>query len=852
MIDEQQAPDAIRQRMMRPCIHCGEPSDSYAEQPADEVFCCNGCKGAYELIHGWGLESFYGLRDQLGSGTATRVKDQSSRYDVFDNDEFLGPSKPEPQDDGLMCTELAVHGLHCAACAWLIENAALRTPGWNVARVKMSDHTLRIVFDPTATTLSKIAQLLDRLGYELAPMSTERDDHFQNENRRHLIQIALAGFCAANAMWIAVALYAGEAYGVAADHRFFMRMIGTGLGVAAVLFPGRTFFTGAFASLKTRVPHMDLPVALGLAVGTVVGTVNAITGVGHLYFDSLAVLVFLLLIGRWIQFHQQHRAAKAVDLLLRITPRHATRVNPDETTDTVLVDALQTGDVVRVGAGENIPVDGEIVHGQTSVDRSLLTGESLPVDAGEGEEVSAGTLNLQQPIDVRVIATGRDSRIGKVMQSVEDATSEKIPIVQFADSVGGVFVVVVSLLAVGSFLWWLPQGWSLAASHATALLIVACPCALALATPLAIAVSLGRAAKHKVLIRDGNTFGQLARGGTIWFDKTGTLTSGRPDARLVWGSQTAVVLAAAVEQQCNHPVAQALVRMAGIWGKNLPSDATLQRVDRQGVTGSVQGCEIMAGSADFFRGQGFGLGRVVLDGIDECTRTSASPILISLGGVIEAVIGISDPLKPEARQTIATLQEKGWRVGILSGDHPKIVQHVADQIGIDSGEAFGGLSPEDKLAAVRGDSRFSNPQASTPENQPCPNETAPRSERPHTTVMIGDGANDAAALAAADVGIAVRGGAEVSLQAAPVFIASGDLASITDLISASKRTDWLIKTALAVSLAYNLIAVGLAMFGKISPLIAAVLMPISSVSVLALTLAWPTYPERSLPPETKS
>jgi len=816
--------------MTRPCIHCGEPSESYAEQPADEIFCCNGCRGAYELIHGWGLESFYGLRDQLGSGSATRVKDLSSRYDVFDNDEFLGPSKPHAQQDGLMCTELAVHGLHCAACAWLIENAALRTPGWSVARVKMSDHTMRVVFDPTSTTLSAIARLLDRLGYELAPISPQRDSHFQNENRRLLIQIALAGFCAANAMWIAVALYAGEAYGVAADHRFFMRMIGTALGVGAVIFPGRTFFIGAIASLKTRVPHMDLPVALGLSVGTIVGTVNAITGYGHLYFDSLAVLVFLLLIGRWIQFHQQHRAAKAVDLLLRITPRHATRVNEDESTDTVLVDTLQVGNHVRIGAGENIPVDGEILFGQTTVDRSLLTGESLPVGVGAGDEVSAGTLNLQRPIDVRVTATGRDSRIGKVMQTVEEAASEKIPIVQFADSVGGVFVVVVSVLAAISFVWWLPAGWSMAASHATALLIVACPCALALATPLAISVSLGRAARHRVLIRDGNTLSMLAKGGTIWFDKTGTLTSGRPNARLVWGDAEAIPPAASIENQCNHPVAEALVRMARISGWELDDDAVLDRVERQGVIGRAAGHEVLVGSPGFMRERGFGLKEVVLDAIETCTRSAASPILIAVEGVVLAVIGISDPLKPNASETIRRLQKRGYRVGILSGDHPKIVSHVAGQVGIDPADVFGGLSPEDKLAAVRGDAKYAG-QSSI-------------SKKPGTTVMIGDGANDAAALAAADVGIAVRGGAEVSLQAAPVFIASGELESVDDLVRGSKRTDWLIRTTMAVSLTYNVVAVALAMFGKISPLIAAILMPISSVSVLALTLAWPTYPPK--------
>lgn len=818
------------QRIVRPCIHCNEPTDSTADQVAEEIFCCHGCRGAYELIHGWGLEGFYGIRDQLASGPATRVRDGGGRYEVFDNEEFLGPSAPVKLSDGMMCSELAVHGLHCAACAWLIENAAMRTQGWDVARVKMSDHTVRVVFDPQKTKLSRIAGLLDRLGYELAPISKQRDEHFQDESRRHLIQIAIAGFFAANAMWIAVALYAGEAYGVAADHRFFLRMIGTGLGVAAVMFPGRTFFVGALASLRNRIPHMDLPVALGLSVGTLVGTINAITGYGHLYFDSLAVLVFLLLIGRWIQFHQQHRAAKAVDLLLRITPRHANRVNEDDGADSVLVDALQAGDVIRVGANENIPADGEIVRGESKIDRSLLTGESLPVGVKPGDLVSAGTLNLQRVIDIRVEATGRESRIGKVMQSVEEATSEKTPIVQFADSVGGVFVVVVSLLAIGSFLWWLPVGWSIAASHATSLLIVACPCALALATPLAIAVSLGRAAKHRVLIRDGSTLQQLARGGQIWFDKTGTLTTGRPDAELVWGDGSVIAVAAAVEQDCQHPVAEAIKRYAKRHDL-ARHEGRLIEVQRTGVIGRVGRVKVLVGNLSFIRDQGIDIGAEIRAVVEQCARDAASPILVVVGGVVEAVLAISDPLRPGVASTIANLKRRGWKVGILSGDHPAIVDHVASQIGIDPGSARGGMSPEEKLAAVRRHGA---------------------ARRGAITVMVGDGANDAAALAAADVGVAVRGGAEVSLQAAPVFIASGEIEQVDQMIHSATRTDWLIRTAFLVSLTYNLVAVGLAMMGKISPLIAAVLMPISSVSVLALTLAWPTYPDSEVTEESNS
>lgn len=815
------------QRMVRPCIHCGEPTPSDPEQPADAIFCCNGCRGAYELIHGWGLESYYGLRDQLGSGTARRVKDESSRFERFDSDEFLGPSTPRLTADGLLCSELAVHGLHCAACAWLIENAAQRTPGWDAARIKLSDHTLRVMFDPAVTTLSQIARLLERLGYELAPISADRDSHFQSENRRHLIRIAIAGFCATNAMWIAVALYAGELQGVEGEYRSFLGIVGTGLGVAAVVFPGRTFFVGALASIRTRVPHMDLPVALGLSVGTIAGVINAITGRGHLYFDSLAVLVFLLLLGRWIQFHQQHRAAKAVDLLLRITPRHAVRVNPDHTTDTVLVDILQSGDCVRVDAGESIPVDGEVVRGESLIDRSLLTGESIPVSIGKGDDVAAGTLNLQRSIDVRVHATGRDSRIGRVMQSVEEAMANKIPVVQFADSIGGVFVVVVTLLAAGTFFWWLEEGWPQAASTSTALLIVACPCALALATPLAIAISLARAAKHKVLIRDGSTLQLLARGGQMWFDKTGTLTTGRPDAQLVWGSTEVLAGAGAVEQHCRHPVADALVAIARSTSFDVLPDAELQCVYRQGAVGRCDGRVFTIGTPLFLQEQGFRLDQNIRDAVNECTENLTSPTLIARDGVIEAVVAISDPIKPQAAEMIASLQSRGWQVGILSGDHPAIVQQIAKRVGVKREDAFGGLSPEEKLAAVRGDARFSHRRGGP------------------TIVMVGDGANDAAALAAADVGIAVRGGVEVSLQAAPVFIADDHLSSVDDLVDAARRTQWLIRTALAVSLLYNVIAVALAMCGKISPLMAAILMPLSSVSVLAVTLLWPTYPSKS-------
>jgi P-type Cu2+ transporter len=817
-------------RIELPCVHCGLPTVCTADANREKVFCCNGCQGAYELIHGWGLDDYYALRDQASAMGGSPASGEKSRYDAFDSEAFLGASAPKSQPDGTAVAELAVAGLHCAACAWLIENAAARTPGWTVARVKMSDHTVKLRFDPATIPLSQIARLMDRLGYGLTPLSERRGDHFRIENRRLLMQIAIAGFCAANAMWIAVALYAGDASGVDAGHRFFLRIMGTMLGVAAVSIPGRVFFQGAMASIRTSTPHMDVPVALGLSVGTIAGLVSAISGRGEVYFDSLAVLVFLLLIGRWIQFHQQHRAAKAVDLLLRITPMHAQRLTSAGEPEWVLVDALKPGDRIRVGAGESVSADGIILVGDSMLDRSLLTGESRPVPAQVGDEVSAGVLNLVRPIDVEVIATGRDSRIGKVMQSVETAASEKVPVVQLADRIGGVFVVVVTILALIALAVWAPQGWGLAASHATSLLIVACPCALALATPLAIAVSLGRAAKQRLLIRDGSSLQQLATPGTIWFDKTGTLTEGRPHAELVHGTFEIVRLAASIEQGCHHPTAEAIARFVGGDDRSLPAAENVE-VHRRGVTGQVDGSVIAVGSVAFIQSLCEPLPYSVLQAVDECLGGGVSPVVIAVDGSAVAVLGVSDPIKTGAADVVADLRSMGYRVGILSGDHVEIVQRVAHRIGIEPQMAIGGMSPEDKLAKVS-----KKKQAIAPEDSADDDSFSGES-----VVMVGDGANDAAALAAADVGIAVRGGAEVSLQAAPIFVASGGLDGITELVRGARRTSWLIRTAFAVSLGYNLVAVALAMAGQISPLVAAILMPVSSVSVLSLVLAWPTF-----------
>jgi len=786
------------------------------------TFCCQGCRGAYLLIHEWGLEDYYALRDRLLASPTEPVESSKlgrrPRWDELDDSSLLGASALQAVGDGLVCSRLAIAGIHCGACVWLIERMAPLVPGWQDARVGMHDHSIEVTFDPARTKLSNIAEKLAGIGYQVSPWVEGVDSVcFRKENRSRLVQIAIAGFCAMNAMWIAIAIYAGEFSGMAASQMMLMRCAGVLLSIVTTVGPGRSFFRGAWASVRTRTPHMDLPIALGVGVGTISGGVSLVIGHADVYFDSVAMLVFLLLGGRWIQFRQQHRASDMVSLLTRLTPSFAVRLNDDGTNTKVPSDSLVVGERISVAAGGSVPVDGSLVAGSALLDRSLMTGESLPVGVEIGGSVEGGSLNLQSPIEMEVVATRAESRITKLMQLVQQASLKRTPIVQLADKIAGRFVVTLLGLALLTMVVWWQIDPMKAMSNSVALLIVACPCALALATPLAIAVAIGRAARRKLLIRSGETFERLATPGVVWFDKTGTLTSGRPVAGVDGLDDESLILCARLESQCRHPVASAIVDAA--IRRGLSDDTSLHVADvcqirGSGVRGLVDGHEIAIGNLAFVRSL---VRDVDADQVEEVARVAkqgATPVVIAIDGFVKAVLAVGDDLRPSSFPAIIGLRNRGWIVGILSGDHPATVAAIAKRLGIKPEMSLGGLSPEDKLQRI--ESSKADYKA---------------------VVMVGDGVNDSAALAAADVGIAVQGGAEASLQAAPVFLSDSDLTKIVQLVDASRATVRLIRRNFRVSLCYNILAMSLAIFGVINPLIAAILMPISSLTILSLTLA---------------
>ena len=804
------------------CTHCGLPvPDGLVDPDSDTQFCCNGCRSVYEIIHGCGLSRFYKLRDEasaVSEATAARTTDR--RYGEFDASVFRDLYY-QPQSDGSCRTELYLEGVHCAACVWLVEKLPQVLPGVLEARLDIRRSLVRVCWDEQRIKLSQVARMLDSLGYPPHPARDVRARELrQQEDRRFLIRIGVAAACAGNVMTLAFALYGGVFTGIEVEYSRLFRWASMLFGLISLLWPGSLFFRGAWAALRTRTAHLDLPIALGLLAGGVAGTINAVLNRGEIYFDSLTMLVFLLLAGRWIQRRQQRWAGDAVELLFSLTPTSARRLEGGQIHE-VPLEAIGPGDVVEVRAGDSIPTDGVVRAGHSAIDSSLLTGESKAVAVAVGDDVHAGTVNVGSKILVDVGAVGNQTRVGKLMQLVEECSRRKAPIVQFADRVAGWFVVAVLTLAALTFGLWLWIEPTRAVDNAVALLIVTCPCALGLATPLAVTVALGRAAQRGILIKGGAVFEQLTQCGAIVLDKTGTITAGRTSVVSWAGDPEAKLLVAALEQHAAHPIAKALVAEATTnfadGPREVPEAQCVLQTTGGGLVGTVDARRVVVGSPRFIREQSIVVGAAMAEAEQAVIASGATPVLVGIDGHCVAVVGLGDPIREDVPGALAQLERLGWKVQILSGDHPDVVAAVGDQLAVPPDRSIGGASPEDKVRFVK------------------------RLATDGSVVMVGDGVNDAAALSAATVGIAVHGGAEASLSAADVYLSRAGLTPIVDLIRAARNTLRTIHRSLAASLCYNAIAATLAIAGLISPLTAAILMPISSFTVLTLAYASRTF-----------
>jgi Cu2+-exporting ATPase len=784
--------------LVEACTHCG-----LAVPAGRTEFCCAGCEVVHTAIAQHGLERFYELRE---TGVPARTTARS--YAELDDPAF---HRLHVQGQGELATAaLYLEDLRCTACVWLVEASPRCVPGLSQVRLDLGRSRVDVSWDPATCKLSDIAQHLDRIGHAVHPYrGLDRDRQHRKEDRRLLVKIGVAGAALGNLMLLAVALYAGLFEDMARADATAFRWASMLVALPALGFAATPFFRTAIGALRARRLHLDLPLSIGIAAGLIWGSANTLRGVGEIYFDSLSMLVFLLLVARFVVLRHQRRASTAAELLLALTPSRARRIDP--TTGAILevpVEALLPDDVVTVLVGETIPVDGVITRGTSAIDVGLLTGESKPVDVGFGARVHAGTVNVVAPLEILVTATGESTRVGALVASIEALGARRAPIERLVDRIAGRFVAIVTVVAALTFAGWTAfVSAGIGAEHAMALLVVTCPCALALATPLAVTVALGRAARRGVLIKGADALERMATPGVMFVDKTGTLTEGKL-AVVSWrGDVDAASLAAAVEAGSNHPIARALVAHAA---PETPARDVSEQLGR-GMVGRVGARRVVVGAPSWVARQcapGAHLDAWVAD----LAERGQTPIAIAVDGRVVAVAGIADPIRPDAAAALRELEGLGWDVRILSGDDERVVRAVGAELGLPADRCRGGVTPEDKTAAV----------------------LSAKCDGP--VVMVGDGVNDAAAMAAATAGVAVSGSAEVAIEAADIYLREPAISAIADVARGARDTLATIRRNLKCSLAYNLIAGALAVTGLVHPLIAAIVMPFSSGTVLASSL----------------
>jgi Cu2+-exporting ATPase len=800
------------------CAHCGLPVPLARKAPAPEPeFCCDGCATVYSVLKEHGLTRYYALARAAGERVPAQVTGRA--YSELDDPAFVARACT-PVPGGLLATDLYLEGVHCAACVWLVEKVPSLVPGAIEVRLDLPRSRAHVVWDPMQAKLSDVAVALDRIGYPVHPYRGARAAEVRKrENRELLLKIGVAGAVAGNVMAIAFGLYGGFLHGIEPEYLLLFRLTSLLVAAPSVFWCGSTFFRGAFGALRAKTLSMDVPIAIGLLVGYVQGAVNTLRATGEVYFDVVTMLVFLLLAGRYLLKRRQGAAVEAAELLSSLAPSSA-RVVEDGGEREVPLEALVPGMRVAVLAGETFPADGVVAAGRSSVDPSLLTGESRPVEVAIGDAVHAGTVNLSGRLEVAIESTGEDTRVGRLMRLVEESARRRAPIVQLADRISGRFVAVVLALAAITFAIWWHVSTQLAFDHAVALLIVTCPCALGLATPLAISAAIGRAARAGFLVRGADVIEALSRGGRMILDKTGTLTTGDLAVVAFSGSEQVRALVAAAEAHSSHPVARALATSQPPAMGPVEVEETLGG----GIVGRVGRHAVVAGSPAFLASRFSPWPLEITSRVEAFSADGLTPIVVAVDGAVCGVFGLGDPLREDARGAIHALRALGYEPSILSGDHSGAVSAVARALDVSPDRAHGGVSPEGKVAAVLADKESG------------------------AVVMVGDGVNDAAALASADVGVAVHGGAEAAFAVADVFVTRPGLNRLVELVVGSRRTMRVVKRNLIFSLLYNVVTVVLAMTGFINPLLAAILMPLSSLTVIASSsLSRSFAPSRRLP-----
>jgi len=798
------------------CFHCGEPAGGSPPitlrlQGQSRYFCCEGCKAVCQTIQAEGLGGFYSFRTEPAVTPKKLTEAEINRLRELDHPQvqasFVAPVK------GGQEATLLVGGITCAACIWLLEHHLAKQPGVISFSVNHSTCRARLVWDASQARLSDLLMAVHQLGYTARPyLADEAEQELKAEHRSMLIRLAVAGIGSLQSMMLAFPLYFELVSDISPDFIDFFRWFSLLVATPVVFYSARPFFANAVRDLRSKHLTMDVPVATAIGLAYAASAWVTAFGGEEVYFESVCMFTFFLLLGRFIESRARYRAGLNGNSLAGFQPAVANRLT-DSQTELVPIHQLQTDDILLIRPGDTLPADGIITRGQTTIDEAALTGEYLPETRQPGDQVHGGSVNGEHPFEMRVTRAGGRTRLSGILRILDRVQADKPPVAQMADRLAGRFVgqvlMITPLIGLG---WWL-AGASNAFDIMLAVLVVTCPCALSLATPTAITSATLRLRKQGFLPTRGHTLEAMDGIDTVVFDKTGTLTRGelslnQTETFAELSAQDCLRLAASLEQASEHPIARAFRVCPGARASAISNHLG------GGLSGEVEGRKLCIGHREFVAGR-------VSSPSPAPGKSAGIEVWLASADRWLARFTLDDEVRPDAAQAIQTLHENGLRTLLLSGDHSAHVARIGDQLGI--GKAIGEASPEDKLAVLRG-----------------------LIAEGHTVMMVGDGLNDLPSMAGARVSVAMGSAADLTQLNADAILLNGKLTELPEAMNTSRHMRRIIRQNMVWALGYNVLALPLAAAGFVPPWLAAIGMSLSSLVVVLNALRL-SRQERSRP-----
>ena len=816
------------------CDHCLLPVAAKEAVVGDfpggrRVFCCHECRAIYRMITEEGLGDFYKNRDWKSCGIPGPLRgEERLRSDVPEQEpDALAPFIRG--DGDIKEADLMLEGIRCASCVWLNEKVLERTNGVISARVNFATHRALVKWDSTKITLNAIIARMRSIGYLARPFTrAAHEESLKKQNYDLLVRLGTAFFFSMQLMMLSFGLYAGFFQGIDPVSKRWLEFAAFAVCTPVLFYSGWPFLRGAFRGIRNRALNMDALVSLGALSAYFLSIHHMLTG-GEVYFDTSAMIITLVLLGRFLENSAKRTASQAVERLLALQPQDARVVRGQERT-MLSVNDVKKEDLVEIRPGEKIPLDGVVVEGLSETDDALVTGESLPAEKSPGSVVIGGSMNGLGMLIIRITRAAPDSTIAQIARLVENAQAAAAPIQRIADRVSAYFIPFVLSVAAGTFFYWSRMqeagSYSAAMLNAVSVLVIACPCALGLATPVAILSGTGSAARRGILIKGGDVLERLHKVDTVVMDKTGTLTTGKMRVTEIRSAECGVrnhklrtlnseletvLFAASAEQGSEHLLGAAIVDHAKEQGIPLLKAEGFQAMPGQGVRAMIAGMPMLVGKRTLLEKEDVVICPEIVAEAEALERGGRTVVYVTRDKALLGIIALMDSPKPDAAQAVAGLMDKGVDVVMITGDNQTTAEVIAEATGI--GKVLSGILPSGKADEIR---RLRS--------------------KGNIVAMVGDGINDAPALVAADVGIAMAAGSDVAIESADVVLMRPGLMGVVEAFDLSRRTFRVIKQNLFWAFFYNIAALPLAVSGVLSPIVAAAAMAVSSVTVVTNSL----------------